>query len=279
MTTTTTAPMTSDWMDVPPTYSTLDSAVKQRMDFKYHRDSVAGRDGYRMIASKRKANEGSVKCGIKRVKKLVALHGPLNICTFAGCGTLTKCWDFCSKHLRQCHSLEVKTSNIPHAGLGLFAIHYCDIPRPANNYVGGLYEKPLKSPVFEKNADIIMYTGRNLTIQEHRAMKDKLRLVGKEPEYTLKIPEAKDSLRMYVDASDMLLSSVARFINYPTPGPRGGAGQPVANVQFMSTGMVRALNNIYEGDELIVDYGEKHGERGYVDVRIDNIDHDHMHIE
>ncbi|GAM29335.1 hypothetical protein SAMD00019534_125110 [Acytostelium subglobosum LB1] len=257
-TTTTTAPMTSDWMDVPPTYSTQASAEKQRMDFIYHSDSLAGQDGYRMIARKHNVTDGSVKVAIKRMKKLVALHGPLNICTVAHCGTLTKCWTYCSKHLRECYSLEVKTSNILHAGLGLFAIHYNETPRPANNYVGGLNKKPKKSPVFEKGAHIIMYTGHNLTPTEHKVMKDELKQVGKQPEYTLEIPSAKDRPSVYVDASDMLLSSVSRFINCPTPGPRGGAGQPAANVQFMTTGMVRAICNIHDGDELIVNYGEKY---------------------
>lgn len=114
--------------------------------------------------------------------------------------------------------IEVRTSSIQGAGLGVFA-----------------------TTLLPRRAVLGRYCGEHLTQQQY----DERYPDGELGQYVLQI-----SKNLYVDARDAAQSNWPRYIN----DPRGSSARR-ANVEFIRDGSVRTLRAILPGEEILVDYG------------------------
>lgn len=132
----------------------------------------------------------------------------------------------CQEHLRSEHRLDIRYSNIPGAGLGLF----CHSPESGDR------------PVFSKGETILEYTGETLDAKQVEERYGN----GTGP-YVLKLSED-----MHIDAA--LRRCAASIAN-------GSKGIFTNNAVFVGS-RIEATRSIMHGDEIILSYGVGYWSKG-----------------
>ena len=128
---------------------------------------------------------------------------------------------YCFTHIKTELNLEIKPSTIPNSGKGLFAY------------------KKIKDdePVFKKNQIIVQYQGEEITRQE---------LINRYGNHTAPYAVKKNN-NLYIDsAGERGIASLANT-------NRGT--NKTANVELTTHLNFKAKKNIYDGDEILISYG------------------------
>ncbi len=134
---------------------------------------------------------------------------------------------YCRTHCKTFKHVEVKTSLIPNAGLGLFAF---DKEKDRND-----------EPVFRKGETVLSYDGQEISIDQLRA---------RYQEYTGPYV-LKKNRNTYIDpAGDRSLASLAN--------QGRSTGEHRNNARFTQSLKIQATRPIYHGDEILVSYGNQY---------------------
>lgn len=158
-----------------------------------------------------------------------------NRCEYKKPGTRKRCtqavhhvYNLCDFHLREKFGIEVAPSQIPNAGLGLFA----RAPRTTRS-------RRKKAAVIPKDGIVCHYEGEVLT---------KKKLNERYPgDYIAPYVFVKTQGRRNVYVDGVCKRFAPAYIN--------AALNRQSNVIFLSDGSVVAKRNIYEGEELLIHYG------------------------
>ena len=148
-------------------------------------------------------------------------------CKRMSCIGEPKCWS----HLLTDHHLQIKTSTIPHAGRGLFAMDK---------------SKTVGVPIFKKDQRIIYYLGEVI---------DTDTLETRYTTYTAPygIMVANDK---YIDSA--LERGAGSLVNSPAKGVRPNARLSLSSSSAGQGIAIMANKNIYNGDEIFASYGNKY---------------------
>jgi hypothetical protein len=165
-------------------------------------------------------NDPLFSCSLKCVRCQGGTRG--RQCKRTVCIGLPVCW----QHARTYYNIRIKDSNIQGAGKGVFV----DRPRTAQGVL-----------VFKKKDKICPYYGDVLNEDEYNAR-------ARNPIYTLRLRGGENPL--YEDAA--CERGIGSIINHTTTRN--------SNVRFSignnpKKGWIVATKNIYNGDELLVNYG------------------------
>jgi hypothetical protein len=158
---------------------------------------------------------------------------------------LTACRDthYCTRHLKVRYNVVVAKSRIPNAGFGLFA--------STSTYPRGRTSRKL---IFLSGTDILPYEGRLVDKRWVDQVYDYNRKnaagVVEKVSVTAPYAMARDSDGKIIDAA--CSRGAAGYANDSYLHPERN------NAEFTPKGYVRATKDIYEGDEILVTYGEEY---------------------
>lgn len=142
---------------------------------------------------------------------------------------------YCWMHLLKLHHLRIKQSSVHNAGKGLFAIRRGDVDVQGN-----------RVPIFKKGDTIIKYGGEPVTAQQLQA-----RYGNFTAPYGL-------SVTKNVFENGACVRGVGTLANH--------AVKSLANAKYSyatinrrpAYAVIKALKNIYDGDEILVHYGAEY---------------------
>lgn len=151
--------------------------------------------------------------------------------------------ELCAIHLRERYNVIIRPSNIPHGGLGLFAV----TPRPLKRRTAS---RQGREPVFVKDEFIAPYDGVRLTPDEFNRLYD---FYHEGQRYETTGPYAvKADDGMVIDG--LCLRRVGAYAN-----DYRGSDQKQPNARLEEDGLY-AERDIFARDEVLVDYGAAYWE-------------------
>lgn len=160
-------------------------------------------------------------------------------CSHNKCRRKTNIVPYCWQHAEMVLHVKIKECQwLPKGNKGLFAID----------------RKRVDAPVFRKGQKILQYTGEFLTEDEMSERYDYYdedgELVEGRAEYALEYEDGK-----YVDAE--IIKGYGAFINDPNGYTRHPENLD-PNSKFGKGLWIVAIKDIYDGDEILIDYGDNY---------------------
>ena len=146
--------------------------------------------------------------------------------------------DFCHHHLKRNYNVVINISRIPHAGLGLFCVTSQDI--------GDQERRNGEAPVFRRGSFIVPYGGHELKQSTLDLLYDYI--------HERKRVENAGPYAIQSDRDDYVFDGLCyrRAGAYVNDYRHSGK---TPNARLWPDG-IRAIKNIYKGDEIYVDYGD-----------------------